>query len=75
MAVIQSLQAHRIALKLNAGANPLTGKMIVKSTALGGFAEAADNEKIMALVDLAAPVLKHPVVQVARTAVFMLEKA
>lgn len=75
MAVIQNLQAHRIALKLNAGNNPATGKMIVKSAVLSGLDEAADNEKIMTVAGLAAPVLKNPLVQVTRTAVFTLERS
>ena len=74
MAVIQNLHANRISLKLNAGNNPATGKMIVKSAGLSGLAESADAEKIMAVADLAVPVLRHPLVQVERTAVFALEK-
>lgn len=74
MPVVQNLYNNRISMKLNAGNNPATGKMIVKSAGLNKLSEAADAEKIMAIVDLAAPTLKHPLVQVERTAVFVLVK-
>ena len=74
MAVVENARYNNVSLKLNAGNNSETGKMIVKSVGLGKLTPSADAEKIMAVADLAAPVLKHPVVRVERTAVSVLEK-
>ena len=42
MPVVQNLYNNRISMKLNAGNNPATGKMIVKSAGLNKLSEAAD---------------------------------
>ena len=55
MPVVQNLYNNRISMKLNAGNNPATGKMIVKSAGLNKLSEAADAEKIMVIAELAAP--------------------
>lgn len=73
MPVTQNLYSNRVSLKLNAGTNA-AGKMIVKSAGLNKLSEAADAEKIMAIAELAAPTLKHPLVRVERAAVFVLKK-
>ena len=74
MAVVQTLYSNKVSLKLNAGSNPATGRMIVKSAMLPKLTEAADAEKVMVVAKLAAPTLQHPMVRVERAAVFVLEE-
>ncbi|MDR1377953.1 MAG: DUF1659 domain-containing protein [Synergistaceae bacterium] len=73
MSVIESAYKSSIAVKLDAGTNPATGNMIVKSCSLGKIVEGADNDKIMSVVGALLPVLDHSLVRVERTKVTSLE--
>lgn len=75
MAVVESAYRSGVSLKLNAGSNPATGKMIVKGCSLGKIKAGADAEGIVRVVDRLASVLEYPVVRMERTEVRTLEKA
>ena len=75
MAVIESAYRSGVSLKLNAGSNPATGKIIVKGCSLGKLKAGANAEAIVRVVDLLAAVLQYPVVRMERTEVSALEKA
>lgn len=74
MPVSSTLRRSAVALKLNAGKDPKTGKTIVKSCALGGIRAGADPEAIVDVAELVAPVLAHPVTRVEQTDVRSLER-
>ena len=73
MAVVENGYRSSVSLKLNGGASPVTGTMLVKSCSLGKVVRNADAEKIMGVVGALAPLLVHPVVRVERTEVTTLE--
>ena len=75
MAVIENAHRSGVSLKLNAGNNPATGRMIVKGCSLGKLKAGANAEAIVRVVDLLAAVLQYPVVRMERTEVSALEKA
>jgi hypothetical protein len=70
---IESAYKSAVAVKLDAGTNPATGTMIVKSCSLGKVAQGADKDKIMNVVGALLPVLEHSLVRVERTEVSVLE--
>lgn len=74
MAVVESAYRSGVSLKLNAGTNPATGRMIVRGCALGKIKSGADAEGIVRIADLLAGVLEYPVVRMERTEVSALEK-
>ncbi|MDO4787095.1 MAG: hypothetical protein Q4A13_09130 [Fretibacterium sp.] len=74
MAVVENARRSGVSVKLNAGNDLLTGRMIVKSCSLGKIKPEADAEKVMRIVDLLAAVLEYPAVRVERTEVRSLEK-
>ena len=73
MAVIERERRSSLSVRLNAGTNPANGAMIVKSCSLGKVVRGANGEKVMNVVEALAPVLKHPVAEVVRTEVTVLE--
>ena len=73
MAVIESAYKSSVSVKLNAGVNPSTGGMIVKSCPLGNLIRNADKEKVMNVVGALLPVLSYPLSSVRRTEVTTLE--
>ena len=74
MPVSSTLRRSAVALKLNAGKDPKTGKAVVKSCALGGIRGGADPEAIVNVAELVAPVLVLPVTRVEQTDVRSLER-
>lgn len=62
-------------MKLNAGTDPASGRMIVKSCSLGKVRPGADAEGIVRVADLLLGVLEYPAVRMERTEVSALEKA
>ena len=74
MPVSSTLRRSAVALKLNAGKDPKTGRTIVKNCALGGIRAGADPEAIVNVAELVAPVLEHPVTRVEQTDVRTLER-
>jgi hypothetical protein len=70
---IESAYKSSIAVKLDAGTNPATGNMIVKSCPLRKVVQGADKEKVMNIVGALLPVLEHSLVRVERTEVSVLE--
>ena len=74
MAVAENAYRSGVSLKLNAGTNAATGRMIVKGCSLGKVKPGADAEAVVRVVDLLAAVLEYPVVRMERTEVSTLEK-
>lgn len=74
MAVAENAYRSGVSLKLNAGTNPETGRMIVRGCPLGKIKSGADAEGIMRIADKLAAVLEYPVVRMERTEVSTLEK-
>lgn len=74
MAVVESAYKSGVSLKLNAGNNPATGKMIVKGCPLGKVKPGADAEAVVRVADKLAAVLEYPVVRMERTEVNTLDK-
>ncbi|MDR1979083.1 MAG: DUF1659 domain-containing protein [Synergistaceae bacterium] len=62
-----------VSVKLDAGINPATGNMILKSCSLGKIAQGADKDKVMSVVGALLPVLDHSLAHVERTEVTILE--
>jgi hypothetical protein len=69
----ESTYKSSVAVKLDGGASPVTGNMVVKSCSLGKVAHGADKDKIMTVVGALLPVLEHPLVRVERTEVSVLD--
>ena len=74
MAVVENTYRSGVSLKLNAGTNPATGKVIVKGCSLGRTKPGADAEAIVRVADRLAAVLEYPVVRMERTEVNTLDK-
>ena len=74
MAVAENAYRSGVSLKLNAGTNAATGRMIVKGCSLGKVRPGADAEAVVRVADLLAAVLEYPVVRMERTEVSTLEK-
>ncbi len=75
MAVVENARRSGVSLKLNAGSDPVSGRMIVKSCSLGRVKPGADAEGIVRVADLLLGVLEYPAVRMERTEVSTLEKA
>ena len=74
MAVVENAYRGGVSLKLNAGNNTATGRMIVKGCSLGKVKPGADAEAVVRVADLLAVVLEYPVVRMERTEVSTLKK-
>lgn len=74
MAVVENARRSGVSLKLNAGADPVTGRMIVKSCSLGKVRPGADAEGVVRVADLLLTVLEYPAVRMERTETSTLEK-
>ena len=74
MPVAENAYRSGVSLKLNAGTNAATGRMIVKGCSLGSVKPGADAEAVVRVADLLAVVLEYPVVRMERTQINMLEK-
>ena len=74
MAVVENAFRSGVSLRLNAGSNPATGRMIVKGCSLGRVKPGADAEAVVRVADKLAAVLEYPVVRMERTQVSTLEK-
>lgn len=74
MPVSSTLRRSAVALKLNAGKDPKTGKTVVKSCSIAGIRGGADPEAIVNVAELVAPVLVLPVTRVEQTDVRTLER-
>lgn len=74
MAVINVPYSASVGLRLTGPVNPSSGNNTTINLTLAAITPSADNEKIMAVVDLAAAVLLYPVFQVRKTIISTLEK-
>lgn len=69
MAVVATIKGYRVAVKLDGGTTE-TGKVKTLSVSLGGMKQSgADPEKIMAVVDLLAPIFDDDIYSVEETTV------
>ena len=71
MAVIATTKRYAVSIKLNAGSTS-AGKVITKSCSLGSLRAGADQDKVMAVVDLLEPVLAYQIHSVEETTVKVL---
>ena len=69
---IESAYSSSVSLRLNAGFTG-SGSMKVVNVALRGLLHGADKDKIMSVVGTLLPVLIHPLYQVRRTEITVIE--
>ena len=72
MAVIETPRRSAVVMKLDGGRTP-KGGVIYKNCSLGKVLNAASKDNVMAVADLAAPVLQYPLLRVERTEVSGIE--
>lgn len=73
MAVIATVKTYRVSIKTNTGSTA-EGAVITKSISLGSLRSNADQEKVMAVVDLLEPILAEPIYSVEETTVKVLSE-
>lgn len=74
MAVIKTPTKASASIKVNAGTDPNSGSMIVRSVSLGSIKAGADKDMIMNVVDCLANVLEYSAVRVEQSETYTLEK-
>ncbi|MDR2175691.1 MAG: DUF1659 domain-containing protein [Synergistaceae bacterium] len=75
MAAVENAYRSGVSVKLNAGVNPVSGGMVVRSLSLGKVVRGADKDQIMNVVEALTPVLDYGLARVERTEVTVLELA
>lgn len=74
MAVIETPSSSSVTISLNAGMDYETGRTKTASVGIGKIIPAADNTKIMDVVDLIASNLVYPATRVTKTIKTVLER-
>ena len=64
-----------VVLRLNTGADPNTGKAILKTVSIRGVDPELPADNLKAVGDLVAPLLIHPVIAVEKSGTDLLESA
>ena len=64
-----------VVLRLNTGADPNTGKAILKTVSIRGVDPELPADNLKAVGDLVAPLLIHPVIAVEKAGTDLLESA
>ena len=64
-----------VALRLNTGADPVTGKAVLKTVSIRGVDPELPADNLKAVGDLVAPLLIHPVTAVEKSGTDLLESA
>ncbi len=64
-----------VALRLNTGADPVTGKAVLKTVSIRGVDPELPADNLKAVGDLVAPLLIHPVIAVEKSGTDLLESA
>ena len=74
MAVQSIAKSAKARLTLNRGMDPVTGKDVIRYVTLSGLAPEPDGEKVMNVVEAAAPCLSGIIGAVETTEVKTLER-
>lgn len=69
----ENANASKVRVYLNAGNDPITGRMIVKNTLLGYVIPGADADKILAVANSLFQCLAYPAVRVERVVTSHIE--
>jgi hypothetical protein len=64
-----------VVLRLNTGADPNTGKAILKTVSIRGVDPELPADNLKAVGDLVTPLLIHPVIAVEKAGTDLLESA
>lgn len=64
-----------VVLRLNTGADPNTGKAVLKTVSIRGVDPELPADNLKAVGDLVAPLLIHPVIAVEKSGTDLLESA
>lgn len=71
MAVLKVPKRAAVSLKINTGT---VSDVVLKSVSMGGIKPEADEEQVMDVADLLAPILAYPVTAVEQSATWSLER-